>query len=63
LQGIAKRAGAQIHLLAEDEGLKGSCPRSSVASAAWVLSLMDWFLRDLGYTMVLSPEFQGQSPL
>jgi hypothetical protein len=29
-----RKSGAQIHLLAEDEGPKGPCPRSSVASAA-----------------------------
>ena len=28
---------SQLHLRAEDEGLKGPCPRSSVASAAHVL--------------------------
>ena len=34
----AQRSGAQLCLLAEDEGLKGPCPRSSVASIAHVLS-------------------------
>ena len=34
----AQRSGAQIHLLAEDEGPKGPCPRSSVASITHVLS-------------------------
>jgi hypothetical protein len=36
------REGAQLCLLAEDEGLKGSCPRSSVASAAHVLFCVEW---------------------
>jgi hypothetical protein len=53
----------QLCLLAEDEGPKGPCPRSSVASAAHVLSCMDWSLRDPGYKMALSPESRGQSPL
>ena len=35
---VAQKSGAQIHLLAEDEGLKGPCPRSSVASVTHVLS-------------------------
>jgi hypothetical protein len=33
----------QPHLLSEDEGLKGSCPKSSVASVACMLSCMDCF--------------------
>ena len=33
-----QRSGAQFCLLAEDEGQKGPCPRSSVASATHVLS-------------------------
>jgi hypothetical protein len=45
----AQRSGAQLCLLAEDEGPKGSCPRSSVASEACVLSWVDWSLRDLEY--------------
>ena len=56
-------SGAQIFLLAEDEGQKGPCPRSSVASVAHVLFFEDWFLRDPGYKMELSPESLGQSPL
>ena len=56
-------SGALIHFLAEDEGLKEPCPRSSVASVAHVLSCVDWSLRDQAYKMVLSPESQGQSPL
>ena len=34
----AQKSGSQLCLLAEDEGLKGPCPRSSVASATYVLS-------------------------
>ena len=37
-----KWSGSQLCLLAEDEGLKGPCPRSSVASAAHMLSCIDW---------------------
>jgi hypothetical protein len=40
-----QRSGAQLCLLAEDEGLKGPCPRNSVASGACVLSCADWSLR------------------
>jgi hypothetical protein len=53
-------SGAQI--LAEDEGPKGPCPISSVASVAHELSWSDWSLRDRRYKMALSPEFPGQSP-
>jgi hypothetical protein len=35
-------SGSQLHLLAEDEGPKAPCLRSSVASAARVLSWVDW---------------------
>jgi hypothetical protein len=42
----AQRSGAQICLLAEDEGLKGPWPRSSVASVALELFCVDWSLRD-----------------
>ena len=35
---IPKGSGSQLHLLAEDEGLKGPCPRRSVASVAHMLS-------------------------
>jgi hypothetical protein len=59
----SQRSGAQIHLLAQDEGLKGPYPKSSVASVVQVLSCMDWSLRELGYKMALSPESRGQSPL
>ena len=34
----AQRSGFQLCLLAEDEGLKGPCPRSSVASVAHVVT-------------------------
>ena len=34
----AKGSGSQLRLLAEDEGPKGPCPRSSVASVAHMLS-------------------------
>jgi hypothetical protein len=61
-EGI-QRSGAQIHLLAEVEGPKGPCPRSSVAPVAHMLSCADWCLRDPGYKMVLSPESGDQSPL
>jgi hypothetical protein len=37
-----QRSGSQLCLLAEDEGPKGLCPRSSVASATHVFSLVDW---------------------
>ena len=56
-------SGSQLCLLAEDEGPKGPCPRSSVASVAHVLSIVDWSLSFPGYKMALSPESQGQSPL
>jgi hypothetical protein len=59
---VAQRSGSQLCLLAEDEGLNGSCSRSSVASVAHVLSCSDWSLRDLGYKMVLSTEPWGQGP-
>jgi hypothetical protein len=59
----AQRFGSQICLLAEIKVPKGPCPRRSVASAAPVLSCVDWSLRDQGYKMVISPESQGQSPL
>jgi len=55
-------SGAQIHLLAEDEGPKGSCPRTFVASVAQVLSYADLTLRDQGYKVVVSPEPWGHSP-
>jgi hypothetical protein len=45
----AQRSGVQLCLLAEDEGLKGPCLRSYVASAACMLSCTDWSLRDPGY--------------
>ena len=63
LQGRCQMSGAQICLLAEDEGPKGPCPRSSVASVALVLSCVDWSMRDPRYMMALSSESQGQSPL
>ena len=44
-----QRSGSQLCLLADDEGLKGPCPRSSVASEAHVLSCVHWSLRDPGY--------------
>ena len=59
----AQRSEDQIYLLAEDEGPKGPCSRSCVASVAHMLSCVDWSLRDLGYKMALSPECQGQSLL
>ena len=59
----AQGSGSQLRLLAEDEGPKGPCPRSSVASVACMLSFEDWCLRNLGYKMALSPESRGQSPL
>ena len=59
----AQRSGAQIHLLAEDEGLKEPCPRSFVASAAYTLSSEDLSLRDPGYKIAFSPESHCQSPL
>ena len=48
----AQRSGAQLCLLAEDGGLKGPCPKSSVASAVRVLSCVDWSLRELGYKIL-----------
>jgi hypothetical protein len=59
----AQRSGSQLCLLAEDEGPKGPCPRSSVPSVPHVLSCSDWSLRDPGYQMALSPETWGHSPL
>ena len=38
----AQGSGSQCCLLSEDEGSKGPCPRSSVASAAHVLSCVGW---------------------
>ena len=58
----AQWSGSQLCLLAEDEGPKGPCPRSSFASVACVLSCADWSMRDLGYKMVLSLDSQGESP-
>jgi hypothetical protein len=58
----AQRSGAQLCLLAEDESLKGPYPRSFVASAACVLSCVDWSLRDLRYKIAISPEYWSQSP-
>jgi hypothetical protein len=52
----AQRSAVQLCLLAEDEGPKGPCSRRSVASAAHLLSCLDWSLRDLGYNMEISPE-------
>jgi hypothetical protein len=49
----AQRAGAQIHLLVEDEGPKGPCPISSVASVVNVFSCVDWSLEYPEYKMVL----------
>jgi hypothetical protein len=59
----AQRSESQLCLLAEDEGPKGPCPRSSVASVACVLSCVDWSVKAQGYKMVLSPESWGQRPL
>jgi hypothetical protein len=66
LAGKVHRAGAQLCLLAEDEGPKGPCPRSSVATAAHVLSCEDWSLRDPGYKMAIpgsEPSLEADSPL
>ena len=38
-----QESGFQLCLLAEDEGLKGPCPRNLVASAAHVLFCINWF--------------------
>ena len=59
----AQRSGSQICLLSENEGPKGPCSRSSVASVAHMLFCSDWSLRDPGYKMALSPESRDQSPL
>jgi hypothetical protein len=56
----AQRSGALLCLLAEDEGTKGLCQRSSVPSVAHTLSWTNWSLRDPGYKMVISPESWGQ---
>ena len=56
------RSEALIHLLAEYEGLKGPCPRSSVICGLYAL-LSRLVLRDPGYKMKLSPETWGQSPM
>lgn len=53
----------QIHLLVEDEGPKGPCPRSSVASVTHMVSHLHWSLRGAGYKMALSPESHSQSCL
>jgi hypothetical protein len=44
----AQWSGSQLCLLAEDEGPKGPCPRSSVASVAYVFSGDPEFLGVLG---------------
>jgi hypothetical protein len=59
----AQRSGSKLCFLVEDEGLKGPYPRSSDASAACMLSCVDWSLKDPGYKMELSPELLGQSSL
>jgi hypothetical protein len=38
----AQGSGSQNHLLTEDEGPERPCPRSSVASAVYVLACIDW---------------------
>jgi hypothetical protein len=58
-----QRSGAQLCLLAEDEGPKCPCPRTSVASVAHLFSCVDWSLRDPRYKMATSPESQDQNPL
>jgi hypothetical protein len=40
----AQMSAAQLFFLAEDEALKGPCPRSYVASVACTLSCIDWSL-------------------
>jgi hypothetical protein len=59
----AQMSGIQLYLLAEDEVLKGPCPRSSVASEVCVFSGVDWFLRNLRHRMGLSTESWGHSLL
>jgi hypothetical protein len=49
-----QRSGAQICFLAEEEGQKVLCPRSSAASEAQALSCVVCFLRDQGYKLALS---------
>ena len=56
---VAQRFGAQIYLLAEDEGQKGPYTRRSVASLACLV----WSMRDLGFKIELSLESRNQSPL
>ena len=51
----AQRSGFQLCLLAEDEGLKGPCPRSSVASVAHVLSCDHDVLGVLGVLLLGEP--------
>jgi hypothetical protein len=58
----AQRTGAQICLLAEYEGSKGSCTRSPFASVAHVLSSDDWLLRDPDTRWCSPPEYQCLSP-
>jgi hypothetical protein len=62
LQESIQRFVSQLSLLDEDEGPKGSCPRSSLASVVQAHSWADWSLRDPGYKMVPSPVSWGQSP-
>jgi hypothetical protein len=50
----AQSSGSQLCFLAQDEGLKVSCPRSFVASAAHALSSLDWSLSDPGYKIQVS---------
>ena len=51
----AQGSGSDLHLVAEDEGLKGPCPRSSVASVAQVLSGDHEVLDVLGSYSMESP--------
>ena len=53
----AQRSGAQLCLLAEDEGPKGPCPRSSVASVAHMSSSAQEVLSVL--EILQSGEFSG----
>jgi hypothetical protein len=55
-EGVQK-SGSQLSLLVEDDGLKGPCPRSSVSSAAHMLSCKIWSLSYPEYKMVLSSVF------
>ena len=63
LQGRCPEVWVSTQPPGQNEGLKGPCPRNSIAPVACVLSCADWSLGDPGYKTVLPPKSRGQSPL